>query len=52
METKADPQRWKTLFDEIYLPTDTRPVRDREITRREVNVTCQLLLPFIRSIES
>ncbi len=40
---KADPLWWKHLFDEIYLVTDARSVQDEEITRREVDLICQIL---------
>ena len=36
---------WKTLFDDVYLQTDARSVCDEELTRREVDVICELL-PF------
>ena len=34
---------WKTLFDDIYLITDARSVGDDDITRREVDLICELL---------
>lgn len=34
---------WKTLFDDVYLLTDARSVCDEEITRREVDLICDLL---------
>lgn len=34
---------WKTLFDDIYLLTDSRSVGDESITRREVDLICELL---------
>jgi len=34
---------WKTLFDDIYLITDSRSVGDESITRREVDLICELL---------
>ena len=43
MGIKIDPDWWKTLFDETYLLTDARSIRDTEITRREVNVVCELI---------
>jgi D-alanine-D-alanine ligase len=43
MTIQVDPEWWKTLFDEIYLITDARSVCDEEITRREVDLICELL---------
>lgn len=43
MNMKADPDWWQTLFDEVYLLTDARSVCDEEITRREVDLVCELL---------
>lgn len=43
MSIQVHPDWWKKLFDEIYLLTDARSVCDQEITRREVNVICDLL---------
>ncbi|MBW2488498.1 MAG: class I SAM-dependent methyltransferase [Deltaproteobacteria bacterium] len=43
MNIQVDPAWWKTLFDEIYLLTDARSVCDPQITRREVDLICQLL---------
>ena len=43
MTIKVDPDWWKTLFDEIYLKTDARSVCDQEISRREVDLICNLL---------
>ena len=40
---KVDPDWWKTMFDEVYLLTDARSVCDEEITRREVDLICELL---------
>jgi len=34
---------WKTLFDELYLLTDARTVDDDDLTRREVDMLCDLL---------
>ncbi len=34
---------WKHMFDEVYLRTDARSVCDEEITRREVDLVCELL---------
>jgi D-alanine-D-alanine ligase len=43
MAIEVDPEWWKTLFDEIYLLTDARSVCDEEITRREVDLICEVL---------
>jgi D-alanine-D-alanine ligase len=43
MTIEVDPDWWKTLFDEVYLLTDARSVCDPEITKREVDVICELL---------
>jgi D-alanine-D-alanine ligase len=43
MSMKVDPDWWKTMFDEVYLLTDARSVCDEDITRREVDLICQLL---------
>ena len=43
MTIQVDPDWWKTLFDEIYLITDARSVCDEEVTRREVDLICELL---------
>ncbi|NIO05740.1 MAG: methyltransferase domain-containing protein [Proteobacteria bacterium] len=40
---KADPNWWKTLFDEIYLITDARSVCDQALTRQEVDFLEQIL---------
>lgn len=40
---QVDPNWWRTLFDEVYLITDARSVCDDEITRREVDLICELL---------
>jgi D-alanine-D-alanine ligase len=40
---KADPDWWKKMFDEVYLLTDARSVCDEEITRREVDLICELM---------
>ncbi|MBC8461708.1 MAG: class I SAM-dependent methyltransferase [Deltaproteobacteria bacterium] len=40
---KADPDWWKTLFDEIYLITDARSVCDEQLTCREVDFLVQTL---------
>jgi len=43
MSIKVDSDCWKTMFDEVYLLTDARSVCDEELTRREVDVICELL---------
>ncbi len=43
MSMKADPDWWKTIFDDVYLLTDARSVCDQDITRREVDLVCELL---------
>jgi D-alanine-D-alanine ligase len=43
MSIDVDPDWWKTLFDEIYLITDARSVCNDTLTRREVDVICELL---------
>ncbi|UCG12336.1 MAG: class I SAM-dependent methyltransferase [Deltaproteobacteria bacterium] len=40
---KVDADWWKTMFDEVYLLTDARSVCDEDITRREVDIICELL---------
>jgi D-alanine-D-alanine ligase len=45
MGIKVDPEWWKTLFDEMYLKTDARSVGNREISGREVDLVCSLLMP-------
>lgn len=39
----VDPDWWKTMFDEVYLLTDARSVCNEDITRREVNIFCELM---------
>lgn len=39
----VDPDWWKSMFDEVYLLTDARSVCDEDITRREVNIICELI---------
>ena len=39
----VDPDWWKTLFDEIYLITDSRSVADDEITRQEITLFSSLI---------
>ena len=43
MSMKVDPDWWKTMFDEVYLLTDARSVCDEKITRREVDLICELI---------
>jgi len=43
MKIKTDPDWWKSMFDDVYLLTDSRSVCDEELTRREVDVICRLL---------
>jgi D-alanine-D-alanine ligase len=43
MGLKVDPDWWKTMFDEVYLLTDSRSVGDDSVTRREVDVLCGVL---------
>jgi D-alanine-D-alanine ligase len=43
MTLSVDPDWWKTLFDDIYLVTDARTVRDDALTRREVDIFCDLV---------
>ena len=40
---EADPDWWKTLFDEVYLVTDARSVCNEEITRREIDLFSSLI---------
>lgn len=42
MDLQADPDWWKTLFDETYLRTDARTVCNPELTRQEVDLICEL----------
>jgi D-alanine-D-alanine ligase len=43
MSIRVDPEWWKTMFDDVYLLTDARSVCDEGITRREVDLICELL---------
>jgi len=43
MTIEVPPDWWKSLFDEIYLLTDARSVADTDLTRREVDMLCELL---------
>jgi D-alanine-D-alanine ligase len=43
MGIDVDPEWWKSLFDDVYLVTDARSVGDENLTRREVDVLCEML---------
>lgn len=43
----VDPNWWQKLFDEVYLLTDARSVCDEDITRREVDLICNLV-PLVK----
>jgi len=43
MSIRVDSDWWKTMFDEVYLLTDARSVCDQDLTRREVDLICELL---------
>jgi len=43
MGIDVDPDWWKSLFDDVYLVTDARSVCDGDLTRREVDVLCEML---------
>ena len=43
MSIQVNPDWWKTMFDEVYLLTDARSVCDQDLTRREVDLICELL---------
>ena len=43
MSIEVNPDWWKTLFDDVYLRTDARSVCDADLTRREVDVFCELV---------
>lgn len=47
MSIEVNPDWWKTLFDDVYLTTDARSVCNDDLTRREVDVFCELV-PFRR----
>jgi len=38
-----DPDWWQKLFDDVYLQTDARSVDDVDVTRREIDLLCDLL---------
>ena len=43
MSIHVDPDWWKTMFDEVYLLTDARSVCDPDLTRREIDLICELV---------
>ncbi len=43
MSIDVNTDWWKTLFDGIYLITDARTVGDESMTRREVDLLCELI---------
>jgi D-alanine-D-alanine ligase len=43
MSIDVNPDWWKFLFDDVYLLTDARSVCNETLTRREVDVICELL---------
>jgi D-alanine-D-alanine ligase len=43
MSFEVHPDWWKSLFDELYLLTDARTVADDDLTRREVDMLCDLM---------
>jgi D-alanine-D-alanine ligase len=43
MSIVVDPDWWKSLFDEIYLVTDSRSVNDEAVTRQEIDIFTSLL---------
>ena len=43
MSIAIDPDWWKTLFDEVYLITDSRSINDEKITRQEVDLFSSLI---------
>ena len=43
MGIEVEHEWWKTLFDGIYLKTDARSVGDEALTRREVDLLCELI---------
>jgi D-alanine-D-alanine ligase len=53
MSIRVAPDWWKKLFDEVYLTTDARSVCNDDLTRREVDVFCELLplLPAHRILD-
>lgn len=43
MSIKVNPDWWKSIFDEVYLLTDSRSVCNKEITRMEVDIICEMI---------
>jgi len=43
MSVTVDPDWWKTLFDEVYLITDSRTVCNDEVTSSEIDFFCDLV---------
>ena len=43
MDIDVDPDWWKTLFDEVYLLTDSRSINDAEVTWQEINIFSTLI---------
>lgn len=43
MSLQAEPDWWKSLFDEVYLMTDARSVCDDALTEKEVALLCELV---------
>ncbi len=43
MSIDVNPDWWKSLFDDLYLLTDARTIADDELTKKEVDILCQLL---------
>jgi D-alanine-D-alanine ligase len=43
MSITVNPDWWKRIFDEVYLLTDARSVGDEALTRREIDVICNVL---------
>ncbi len=43
MSIHVEPDWWKSLFDEVYLMTDARSVRNDALTEKEVALLCELV---------
>jgi len=43
MTIEVDPDWWKSLFDEVYLVTDSRSVDDDRVTRLEIDIFTALV---------
>ena len=43
MSICVDTDWWKSLFDDVYLMTDARSVCNDDLTRREVDLFCELI---------